>query len=137
MCTNEIGFGLGLRPEHYEEIATNPGRVSWFEALSENFRVPGGGPLRGLDRIRRNRWRCRACRSRSSRSKAASSHCESHGASKGGEVLQALGRPKKFGRHDFSRRPMAWIRSTDRRAIRILGYLAGQGTPTFLWSATE
>ena len=51
MCTNEIGFGLGLRPEHYEEIAAHPGRVSWFEALSENFRVPGGGPLHGPDRI--------------------------------------------------------------------------------------
>ena len=53
------------------------------------------------------------------------------------KVLQALGKPKKFGRRDFSRRPMTWVCSTDRRAIRILGYLAGQGTPTFLWSATE
>jgi uncharacterized protein (UPF0276 family) len=54
MCTNEIGFGLGLRPEHYEEIAANPGRVSWFEALSENYMVPGGSPLHWLDRIRRD-----------------------------------------------------------------------------------
>jgi uncharacterized protein (UPF0276 family) len=53
MCTNEIGFGLGLRPEHYEEIAASPGRVSWFEALSENYMVPGGSPLHWLDRIRR------------------------------------------------------------------------------------
>jgi hypothetical protein len=29
-----VDFGLGLRPEHYEEIAANPGQVSWFEALS-------------------------------------------------------------------------------------------------------
>ena len=29
-------------------------RVSWFEAPSENFRVPGGGPLHGLDLIRRD-----------------------------------------------------------------------------------
>jgi uncharacterized protein (UPF0276 family) len=28
--------------------------VSWFEAPSENFRVPGGGPLHGLDLIRRD-----------------------------------------------------------------------------------
>jgi uncharacterized protein len=49
-----VDFGLGLRPEHYEEIAVNPGRVSWFEALSENYMVPGGSPLRWLDRLRRD-----------------------------------------------------------------------------------
>ena len=54
MCTADIDFGLGLRPEHYEEIAANPGRVSWFEALSENYMVPGGSPLHWLDRIRRD-----------------------------------------------------------------------------------
>ena len=54
MCAVDIDFGLGLRPEHYEEIADNPGQVSWFEALSENYMVPGGSPLRWLDRIRRD-----------------------------------------------------------------------------------
>jgi uncharacterized protein (UPF0276 family) len=54
MCAAEIDFGLGLRPEHYEEIAASPGRVSWFEALSENYMVPGGGPLHWLDRLRRD-----------------------------------------------------------------------------------
>ena len=54
MCDNGIDFGLGLRPEHYEEIAASPGKVSWFEALSENYMVPGGGPLHWLDRIRRD-----------------------------------------------------------------------------------
>ena len=49
-----VDFGLGLRPEHYEEIAATPGRVSWFEALSENYMVAGGNPLRWLDRIRRD-----------------------------------------------------------------------------------
>ena len=49
-----VDFGLGLRPEHYEEIADNPGQVSWFEALSENYMVPGGNPLRWLDRLRRD-----------------------------------------------------------------------------------
>jgi len=49
-----VDFGLGLRPEHYEEIAANPGQVSWFEALSENYMVPGGSPLRWLDRLRRD-----------------------------------------------------------------------------------
>nr|UXE45122.1 hypothetical protein Hi04_10k_c4321_00021 [uncultured bacterium] len=54
MATTDIGFGLGLRPEHYEEIAANPGRVSWFEALSENYMVPGGRPLYWLDTLRRD-----------------------------------------------------------------------------------
>lgn len=49
-----VDFGLGLRPEHYEEIADSPGKVSWFEALSENYMVAGGSPLRWLDRIRRD-----------------------------------------------------------------------------------
>ena len=59
------------------------------------------------------------------------------GPRQGRQSSSALGKPKKFGRRDFSRRPMTWLCSTDGRAIRILGYLAGQGTPTFLWSATE
>jgi uncharacterized protein (UPF0276 family) len=54
MCAVDIDFGLGPRPEHYEEIAANPGQVSWFEALSENYMVPGGNPLRWLDRLRRD-----------------------------------------------------------------------------------
>jgi uncharacterized protein len=54
MCAVDIDFGLGLRPEHYEEIAANPGQVSWFEALSENYMVPGGSPMRWLDRLRRD-----------------------------------------------------------------------------------
>jgi hypothetical protein len=49
-----VDFGLGLRTEHYEEIVANPGRVSWFEAISENYMVPGGSPLYWLDRIRRD-----------------------------------------------------------------------------------
>ena len=49
-----IDFGLGLRPEHYEEIVAGPRRVSWFEALSENYMVPGGAPLHWLDCIRRD-----------------------------------------------------------------------------------
>ncbi len=50
----DIDFGLGLRPEHYEEIAASPGKVSWFEALSENYMVPGGNPVYWLERIRRD-----------------------------------------------------------------------------------
>ncbi|MDP2331046.1 MAG: DUF692 domain-containing protein [Reyranella sp.] len=54
MGADGIDFGLGLRPQHYEEIAASPGRVSWFEALSENYMVPGGSPMHWLDRIRRD-----------------------------------------------------------------------------------
>ena len=52
--SSQVDFGLGLRPEHYEEIAASPGKVSWFEALSENYMVKGGMPLHWLDRIRRD-----------------------------------------------------------------------------------
>jgi len=52
--SSQIGFGLGLRPEHYTEIRDNPGKVAWFEALSENYMVPGGMPLQWLDRFRRD-----------------------------------------------------------------------------------
>ena len=48
----ELGFGLGLRTDHYEEILGSRPRVDWFEALSENYLVPGGKPLHYLDRIR-------------------------------------------------------------------------------------
>ena len=52
--SSDIDFGLGLRPEHYEEIVASPGKVNWFEALSENYMVKGGMPLYWLDRIRRD-----------------------------------------------------------------------------------
>lgn len=50
--TTLSGFGLGLRPRHYEAILRARPRVDWFEALSENYMVPGGRPLHYLDRIR-------------------------------------------------------------------------------------
>ena len=47
------GFGLGLRTEHYAELA-EPGarKPDWLEILSENYLVPGGKPLYHLDRLR-------------------------------------------------------------------------------------
>jgi uncharacterized protein len=47
-----LGFGLGLRPPHYTQIAETRPPVGWFEILSENYLVPGGRPLDWLDRIR-------------------------------------------------------------------------------------
>lgn len=46
-----LGFGLGLRPQHYAEILAGTPRVDWFEIISENYMVPGGNPLRVLDQI--------------------------------------------------------------------------------------
>ncbi len=47
-----LGFGLGLRPDHYETILNERPAVDWFEIISENYMVDGGKPLHMLDRIR-------------------------------------------------------------------------------------
>ncbi len=47
-----LGFGLGLRPQHYSEILEGDPPIDWFEIISENYMVPGGKPLHMLDRIR-------------------------------------------------------------------------------------
>jgi uncharacterized protein (UPF0276 family) len=52
MRFQNLGFGLGLRTVHYEEILASRPCVDWFEALSENYMVRGGKPLYYLDRIR-------------------------------------------------------------------------------------
>ncbi|MGB7305163.1 MAG: DUF692 domain-containing protein [Burkholderiaceae bacterium] len=49
-----LGFGLGLRTEHYAHIVEHKPDVDWFEILSENYMVPGGKPLAHLDTIRRD-----------------------------------------------------------------------------------
>jgi uncharacterized protein (UPF0276 family) len=49
-----LGFGLGLRTEHYNDILESAHKVDWFEALSENYMIPGGKPLDYLDKIRVN-----------------------------------------------------------------------------------
>jgi uncharacterized protein (UPF0276 family) len=47
-----LGFGLGLRPQHYDDILNGDPAVDWFEVISENYMIPGGQPLRILDQIR-------------------------------------------------------------------------------------
>jgi uncharacterized protein len=47
-----LGYGLGLRTEHYEALLADPGKVEWLEIVSENFMVSGGLPLRWLERFR-------------------------------------------------------------------------------------
>ena len=51
---SSLGFGLGLRPDHYLEILASKPNVDWFELLSENYMVAGGKPLHFLDKICEN-----------------------------------------------------------------------------------
>ena len=47
-----LGHGIGLRSRHFPEVLAGTARVDWFEAISENFMIPGGRPLRVLERAR-------------------------------------------------------------------------------------
>jgi len=46
-----LGFGLGLRPQHYRDILDGEPKIDWFEIISENYFVRGGQPLAILDQI--------------------------------------------------------------------------------------
>ncbi len=50
-----IGFGLGLRPPHYQDVLGGTPKVDWWEVISENFMVAGGNPRRVLRAVR-ERW---------------------------------------------------------------------------------
>jgi uncharacterized protein (UPF0276 family) len=47
-----LGYGLGLRTDHYETVLSEKPDVDWFEILSENYMVEGGKPLHYLTKIR-------------------------------------------------------------------------------------
>ena len=47
-----LGYGLGLRKEHYETVLAERPNVDWFEIVSENYMVDGGKPIDYLTRIR-------------------------------------------------------------------------------------
>ncbi|MEW8626526.1 MAG: DUF692 domain-containing protein [Candidatus Thiodiazotropha sp.] len=47
-----LGYGLGLRRQHYDDVLDTRPDVDWFEIISENYMVDGGKPLHYLDRIR-------------------------------------------------------------------------------------
>jgi len=55
-AVTSLGFGLGLRPQHYPAILQGSlevaGAIDWFEILSENYMVDGGRPLAKLMAIR-------------------------------------------------------------------------------------
>ena len=40
-----LGYGLGLRTDHYEEILNSEPPIDWFEIISENYMVAGGRQL--------------------------------------------------------------------------------------------
>jgi uncharacterized protein len=47
-----LGFGLGLRIDHYDAILSDKPPIDWLEIISENYMVDGGKPLHYLDRFR-------------------------------------------------------------------------------------
>ncbi|MEW7997461.1 MAG: DUF692 domain-containing protein [Candidatus Thiodiazotropha endolucinida] len=47
-----LGYGLGLRRQHYDDVLESRPDVDWFEIISENYMVNGGKPLHYLSRIR-------------------------------------------------------------------------------------
>ena len=49
-----LGFGVGLRAEHYQHILDQRPPVDWFEAITENYLDSGGRPLHILEQVRRD-----------------------------------------------------------------------------------
>jgi uncharacterized protein (UPF0276 family) len=49
-----LGFGLGLRPNYYEELLNQKPPVDWFEIITENYLTDGGKPLYYLEQFRQN-----------------------------------------------------------------------------------
>lgn len=52
MSREYLGFGLGLRTQHFEDVLQQQPEVDWFEIISENFMVAGGKPKYYLQQIR-------------------------------------------------------------------------------------
>jgi uncharacterized protein (UPF0276 family) len=50
----QLGFGVGLRAEHYDAIFDQAPRVDWFEAITENYFDTHGRPLAVLETVRRD-----------------------------------------------------------------------------------
>lgn len=48
------GFGIGLRPVHYQSVLDTRPAIDWFEIISEDYMIEGGEPLRYLDLIRQD-----------------------------------------------------------------------------------
>jgi uncharacterized protein (UPF0276 family) len=48
----DLGFGVGLRAEHFQHVLDERPAVDWFEALTENYLDTRGRPLAVLERVR-------------------------------------------------------------------------------------
>lgn len=46
------GHGIGLRPPHFSKILDGTAQTDWFEVISENYMIPGGRPLKILEKAR-------------------------------------------------------------------------------------
>ena len=46
-----LGFGLGLRTQHFDVVLNTEPDIDWFEVLSENYMVAGGKPRYYLKEI--------------------------------------------------------------------------------------
>ena len=49
-----LGFGAGLRAEHYEDVMNGARDAQWFEAITENYMDTKGRPLAVLEAVRRD-----------------------------------------------------------------------------------
>ena len=49
-----LGYGVGLRRQHYSHVLETRPQVDWFEVISENFMVAGGRALQVLEGVREN-----------------------------------------------------------------------------------
>ncbi len=49
-----LGYGVGLRRQHYGHVLETRPKVDWFEVISENFMVAGGRALEVLEGVRAN-----------------------------------------------------------------------------------
>jgi uncharacterized protein (UPF0276 family) len=49
-----LGFGIGLRTDHYETVLAERPAADWFEVVTENFLATGGRPLDVLEQVRRD-----------------------------------------------------------------------------------
>jgi uncharacterized protein (UPF0276 family) len=49
-----LGFGVGLRAEHYEDVLAGAKGADWFEVITENYIGTRGRPLAVLECVRRD-----------------------------------------------------------------------------------
>ena len=51
----DLGFGAGLRAEHYDDVLSGATGAEWFEVVTENYIDTHGRPLAVLETVRRDR----------------------------------------------------------------------------------